>query len=474
MAYRLIQKPLQLRLRPRERQVMLFAGDGIMALLALGMALFSWAQGDEWLGFSITFLQERPEWWFYILPLIWLVLLIDIYDIRRAGRTADTFRGIAIAAGMSLGIYLLIFFLAPPQLLPRRGVAVFFVAAALLTTLWRLFYIRVFTAPAFTRRALIVGAGRSGTVLAAILNQSWPPPFHVVGFIDDDPEKLSMTIEGFSVLGDHSKIFEVVENEHVSDIIISISGQIDARTFEMLTLAEEQGIEVTTMPVVYEELLGRVPVYLLQSDWILRTFFDQAHTEGVFETLKRLIDILGGIIGMLILLPILPLIALVIFIDSGAPIFYSQVRLGQRGKPYRILKFRTMRQDAEKDGLAKAAVKDDDRVTRVGKILRKSHLDELPQFINILRGDMSLVGPRAERPEIVDEYQKNIPFYRGRLLVRPGLTGWAQVNYGYASNVEQNAIKLEYDLYYIMHRNLSLDFTIMLRTVGTVIGFRGQ
>jgi exopolysaccharide biosynthesis polyprenyl glycosylphosphotransferase len=311
-------------------------------------------------------------------------------------------------------------------------------------------------------------------VLAAILNQSWPPPFHVVGFIDDDPEKLSMTIEGFSVLGDHSKIFEVVENEHVSDIIISISGQIDARTFEMLTLAEEQGIEVTTMPVVYEELLGRVPVYLLQSDWILRTFFDQAHTEGVFETLKRLIDILGGIIGTLILLPILPLIALVIFIDSGTPIFYSQVRLGQRGKPYRILKFRTMRQDAEKDGLAKAAVKDDDRVTRVGKILRKSHLDELPQFINILRGDMSLVGPRAERPEIVDEYQKNIPFYRGRLLVRPGLTGWAQVNYGYASNVEQNAIKLEYDLYYIMHRNLSLDFTIMLRTVGTVIGFRGQ
>ncbi len=133
-----------------------------------------------------------------------------------------------------------------------------------------------------------------------------------------------------------------------------------------------------------------------------------------------------------------------------------------------------MRQDAEKDGKARVTVENDERITRVGKILRKSHLDELPQFINVLRGEMSLVGPRAERLELVQSLQKKVPFYRARLLVKPGITGWAQVNFGYAATVEDTAIKLEYDLYYIMHRNLLLDLLILLRTVGTVVGFKGQ
>ncbi len=169
-----------------------------------------------------------------------------------------------------------------------------------------------------------------------------------------------------------------------------------------------------------------------------------------------------------------PLIGLAIVLDSGFPIFFLQNRLGKNGRTYKIIKFRTMRQDSEKDGEVRVTTEHDERITRIGLFLRRSHLDELPQFVNVLRGEMSMVGPRAERSELVTKLQQNIPFYRARLLVKPGITGWAQVNFGYAATVEDTAVKLEYDLYYIKHRNLLMDIVILLRTFGTIIGFRGQ
>lgn len=473
-AYKPLPKPIQWRLRPGERRLILFLGDFIVAALAMLIALYFWAQGDEWLKFSWAFLAERPDIWFYLLPFAWLLLIAELYDVRRASRQDDTLRGIGIAAGISLGIYLLVFFLVPPNQLPRRGFAFFIIAVSILTLLWRLLYIRVFTAPLFTRRALIIGAGRAGSTLATIVRQIWPPPFFVVGLIDDDPNKIGTEIQGYPVLCGSKDLVSYIQKENVTDLIVSITGEISPHLFAQLTSAEEKGIEVTTMPVVYEELLGRVPIFLLQSDWMLRSFFDQAHTGGFYEMAKRLIDVLGGLVGTLMLMVLFPFIAIAILLDSGGPIFYTQKRLGKRGHPYSIIKFRTMARDAEKDGVARLASQNDSRVTHVGKILRKSHLDEIPQFINVLRGDMSLVGPRAERPEIVEDFQEKIPFYRGRLLIKPGLTGWAQINYGYASTTEQNGTKLEYDLYYIKHRSLLLDLLILLRTTGTVIGFRGQ
>ncbi|HQN63933.1 MAG TPA: sugar transferase, partial [Flexilinea sp.] len=184
--------------------------------------------------------------------------------------------------------------------------------------------------------------------------------------------------------------------------------------------------------------------------------------------------IFGGFIGTVFFAILFPFISVAILIDSGKPVFYSQERLGLRGTPFNILKFRTMVQDAEADGIPRPASYEDNRITRVGHFLRKSHLDEMPQFLNVLRGDLSLVGPRAERKEIIEELQKEIPFYRGRLLVRPGITGWAQINYGYAAGAEQNAIKLEYDLYYIKNRNLLLDFSILLQTFKTIFGLKGR
>lgn len=227
------------------------------------------------------------------------------------------------------------------------------------------------------------------------------------------------------------------------------------------------------MPTMYEELLGRVPIRLLEDDWILRSFVDQVHASEVYELAKRFLDILGSLIGVAILAVILPFVALGIMLDDGAPIFYIQGRLGKNGRVYKIIKFRTMRHNSENDDQPQPTVENDERITRFGSFLRKSHLDEFPQFLNILKSDMSLVGPRAERLELVNELQARVPFYRARLLVKPGLTGWAQINYGYASTVDETVIKLEYDLYYIKHRQLLLDIVILIRTIGTVLGFRG-
>jgi lipopolysaccharide/colanic/teichoic acid biosynthesis glycosyltransferase len=245
-------------------------------------------------------------------------------------------------------------------------------------------------------------------------------------------------------------------------------------TFQTLLDVQQSGITITRMPVAYEQLVNRVPINILEADWILRSFVDQFRTDRFFAFSKRLMDIIGGLVGVLILVIILPIVGLAVILDDGLPIFYSQIRLGRGGKPFRIIKFRTMLKNAEVGGELLLAKEDDERATRIGRILRKTHIDEIPQFINVLRGEMSLVGPRSERPGLVEHYHRRIPFYRARLLVKPGITGWAQVNFGYAGNVEETIIKLEYDLYYIKHRSMILDILTILRTPGTMLGMRGQ
>jgi exopolysaccharide biosynthesis polyprenyl glycosylphosphotransferase len=321
---------------------------------------------------------------------------------------------------------------------------------------------------------LIVGAGRAGTSLSTIIKSIWPPPYFLVGMIDDDPKKLGKKINGLPVYGGSDQLLEIIKKEAITDLIFSISGEMKPEMSKAILAAEENNVIVTTMPVVYEELMGRVPIQLLQDDWILRSFLDESHSSGSYEIIKRLIDILCSLIGLVITVFLFPLISIIILIDSGFPVFFIQGRLGKSGRPFSLYKFRTMMQDAEKDGIARLAVANDERVTRVGRFLRKSRLDELPQFFNVLLGDVSMVGPRAERPELVDKMQKKIPFYRARLFVKPGVTGWAQINYRYASNLEETAIKLEYDLYYIKHRNVVLDMIIIIRTIGTVLRYIGQ
>lgn len=460
-------------IKSQERRWILILGDLLVGVIALFIALYIWAQKDQWISFSLQFIRERPPVWFYMLPLFWMVLMLDLYNVRKAGSRRDTIQGIIISTIVATILYLFIFFIAEPNTLPRRGVAAFIGSIAGLTFVWRNIYITVFTAPTFLRRVLIIGAGRSGCTMAAIIKNIWPPPFYLVGFIDDDEKKIGKSVQDLQVMGNSDDLLAVIEKERITDLVFSISGEMRPETFSAILQAKENGIEITTMPILYEELIGRVPIFLLEDDWILRSFVDHTRSTAGYETLKRILDIFVASVGFLLLVLLTPMIALIIYANSGLPILYRQERVGVNGKPFVLLKFRTMRQDAEEDGVARLAVENDERATRVGRFLRRSHLDELPQFINVLRGDISMVGPRAERPEFVNQLQKEIPFYRARLFVKPGMTGWAQINYRYASNVEESAIKLEYDLYYIKHRSILLDVNIILRTMGQVIGLRG-
>lgn len=468
-----VQTSYPLKLRPEERRVLLLFGDIIMQALALLVALYDWANADAYLDFSIEFLRQTPVW-FYLLPIFFLLLIGGLYDQYRASNQGQTLRWIAFAALISFVLYLTIYFFFPPGALPRRGVAVYVVSALILTLLWRLTYIRIFTAPQFLRRVLLVGAGETGQILLRIIRELYPQPFLLVGIIDDDPVKIGKIFEGYPVLGDNSRLIEIICEKGITDLIVAISGKMQGSMFQALLDAQESGIEITRMPVAYEELLGRVPIRYLEADWILRSFVDQARANVYYETFKRLIDLLGGSLALLIVSPLIPFICLGILLDSGAPIFYKQIRLGRGAHPYNILKFRTMVQNAEPDGKARWAEVNDQRATRIGAVLRKTHFDEIPQFLNVLRGEMSLVGPRAERPELVEYFQGQVPFYRARLLVKPGITGWAQINQEYASTVEETIVKLEYDLFYIKSRSIWMDIKVILRTPSMVLGLRGR
>lgn len=465
------------RFRPAERRTLLFFGDLLVGLIALGISIYFWGIGDQWLGVSSEFIQERIPPWFFFLPVIWLLLLLELYDVQRAGSWKSTLRGVGTAVIMGIGLYLVLFFYftdPPKSLLPRRGVAAFVILAPILTLAWRWVYIRLFTTPQFMRRMLIVGAGETGLAMLDVFKQLWPPPFYLVGLIDDDQNKIGMEIDDKIVLGSSSELVRIVQEYSISDVLVAISGEMQGRMFQALLDSQEMGVEITRMPVMYEELLDRVPIEHLDANWILRSFVDDAKVSSFYVLAKRMIDILGGLIGSFLLFLLFPFVGMAILLDNGWPIFYSQSRLGKGGRPYNIIKFRTMIIDAEADGQPRWAKEDDERATRVGRFLRKTHIDEIPQFINVLRGEMSLIGPRSERPELVEHFQQHVPFYRARLLVKPGITGWAQVNFGYASTIDETKTKLEYDLYYIKHRNLFMDIIILLRTPWTIFGFRGR
>jgi exopolysaccharide biosynthesis polyprenyl glycosylphosphotransferase len=255
-------------------------------------------------------------------------------------------------------------------------------------------------------------------------------------------------------------------------IIIAIEHSENPELFKEATGAAQLGITVQPMAVVYENCTGKIPVEHVGDQWYVAVP-SELILPPLYLVWKKTLDLICGICGLLVLLPLLPVIALCIYLDSPGPIFYSQERIGLRGKAFRIYKFRTMRPDAESEGQARWAADSDPRITRIGRFLRATHIDELPQLFNILRGDMSLIGPRPERAGFIRELEKSVPFYGYRLTVKPGLTGWAQVKYRYGRTGHDALIKLQYDLYYIKKQSFMLDLFIILMTVIEVLSLRG-
>jgi len=452
----------------------LFFVDIIATLGGVLAALWLWALRAN-RSFSEAYLVSRAHW-FLILGLFWLVVAVinDFYSLETTLNLRATFYALLRISGLLLLVYLLIYFFSPPQRLPRAVILFFSFSSFLLVGLWRTLYFLIFSRTPFRQRALIVGAGWAGQTIAQILKENLDSTYELVGFVDDDPQKQERPTEGLPVLGSGRDLIPLVKERGVSAVILAITHEIHDELFKALVGCLERGIQIVPMPLLYEELTGRVPVQHIGDNWYVAMPLDHQGTTVLYPALKRVMDILLASLGLFLLGLALPFIALAIYLDSPGPIFYTQERVGKMGKIFRAYKFRSMVPEAEKKGKAVWAEKRDPRVTRVGRLLRATHVDEFPQFLNVLKGEMSVVGPRAERPEFVAELETEIPFYRIRYCIKPGMAGWALVRQGYGASKEDAVIKLEYDLYYIKHQSLWLDLSILLKTIVDTLTFRGR
>jgi exopolysaccharide biosynthesis polyprenyl glycosylphosphotransferase len=448
---------------------MLAAGDTAAAAVAVLIALWLWSipAGEV---FSAAFVRERAAW--FLGALLWLAAA---GVPAAAPSVAFSFRQTAAAlirgAAVLVLAYLAIYFYTPRGSLPRLVVLYFLWEALVLTLAWRLVFIAAFSRERFRQRAIIIGSGAAAATALRLVRQHRARRSHVVSVVTDGPEA-DPELRGVPAIAP-SELVAAVSRHEVSEIILAHRSHPSDELLQILHACQEAGIELVRVQTLIEQVLRRVPVDLLEPDWLMTDLADAMRMRDASWLGKRALDMAGALAGVALAVIAGPFIALAVRLDSRGPVFYRQARLGRGGRPFVIVKFRTMREDAERPGEARWADRKDQRVTRVGRVLRMARLDELPQFLNVLKGEMSLVGPRPERAEFVAQLQEAIPFYRARLMVPPGLTGWAQVNFPYGDSVDAARAKLEYDLYYVKHRSLAFDCVILAKTLGTVLRMRG-
>lgn len=429
-------------------------------------------------------IYEHP-FWFIILSLLWLLIgsAFDVYDLRIAGKFKTISPAILKASLVTCAIFLLIPYISPALPSSRLLLFSFFILTLLSILAGRSIYLLLLSHPIFQQKALIIGTDQRANSIAEEILANSIINYNLLGFIErksnGDPIDVSNSNCQKSInspgkiLGDLRSLPDVIKKHRIDTLILGMDQSINGQELQTLIDSLELGVEIIPMSVLYEELTGCVPVEHAGESWLLDMPINHPLTDSFNRFVKRASDIILASLGCLCLAPFFPFIALAIYLESPGPIFYIQERVGRGGRIFRAYKFRSMIPDAEKDRPVWAE-KNDPRVTKVGRILRKTHVDEFPQFINILKGEMSAVGPRPERPEFVEKLAKEIPFYRVRHAVKPGMAGWGLVKYGYASSREDSIIKLQYDLYYIKHWSLWFDFIILLKTIIDTVTFRGR
>lgn len=425
--------------------------------------------------------------WFLVLWCIWFTLgfISDIYDLTHAAKPV---RSLWISGGTALattGFYLLIPYITPTLPDRRLHIVLFPILTTLGIATWRTIYATIFVKSAFRQRAIVIGAGDSGGALAKAVAFSQEEGgqsgdglgYEIVGFIDDDPGKQNHRLAGISVIGRTETLLSLVQDKKPHEIVLAIT---DAQTicptlFEAILDCREMGIPITTMASLYERMTGRVPIHYAGRNLHVVLPVTQPVGHRLYLLLRRMADLLVALLGVMALCLLIPIVWGANWLTSSSgDLFFYQERVGEAGKPFNVIKFRSMMMNAEELTGAVWATEDDPRITSVGRILRRMRLDEVPQFLNVLKGEMSLIGPRPERPSFVAQLTRDIPFYRLRHAVKPGITGWAQTMYRYGASTEDSRIKLEYDLYYIKHQSLYLDLQIILRTIQVMLGFKGR
>ena len=397
--------------------------------------------------------------------------LFDLYDFRMIRQRGTLYIRLFQAMGLA-SVILAVIFYAVPEMMLGRGV--FLVSLLLMLTAmacWRVFVMWLLGHPRLTERVLILGTEKSAIDLAREILDRRESGYKVVGFVGEDPQLVGKSLINPSVIGLTSDLEDVVRHYQPDRIVVAVNdrrGRLPLDPLLKLKLCNDVAVEESA--TFYERLTGKISTEMLRPSWLI--FSSSSRRMRVYKRTRRLVDVLLATLGLIVSTPVMALAAVAIKIDSRGPIFYRQERVGIHKKIFRIIKFRSMNRDAEKNGPVWATDRDP-RVTRVGRVIRKLRIDEMPQFINVLRGDMSFIGPRPERPVFVDRLEGENPYYSQRHLIKPGLTGWAQIRYPYGSSIEDAIEKLQYDLYYIKNQSFILDAMITFETVRIVLFGRG-
>jgi len=447
---------------------------GLIDLLIVNLILFVYYKSGRPDLDMATFFSGDPVGIIYANALfLSLASIFNLYNFE----LGNTTRKILPLIFLTGSVFSLVYIFTPvitPNLPGKRVIILGFTAGIIfLLTLWRLFYIYFFTKPAFLKKIIVLVSDNMNREMIGLLKESVNGENKNFGYQIKRIYKISQNRQEKKYL--EKLLDKIITKKLVHKILIidkdhtEISGNLN----KVLVKSIQSGIEVETYLKFYEDKKEALPISLAGKQFYNIFPISRSNANHIYKLWSRIMDLFFAALGLSAVIFLIPFITLINLFANKGPLFYTQLRVGKGGKEYRILKFRSMVTDAEKHGAVMSA-KGDARITRFGNILRKARIDELPQFFNVLKGDMSLIGPRPERKIFVDQLSEKIPFYNARHLIKPGITGWAQVKYPYGETLEDSYNKLEYDLYYIKNRSVTLDIRIILKTINSVIFSKGQ
>ncbi|MHB1587166.1 MAG: TIGR03013 family XrtA/PEP-CTERM system glycosyltransferase [Acidiferrobacteraceae bacterium] len=410
-----------------------------------------------------------PKAVIFLLIMLATMSALGLYQRQLREGEWGYFPRLGVSFAVGLVIMSVVFYVTPSLFLGRGAFGLSLVFALAGTAMARLCYIKLSEQPAVKRRVLVLGTGtRAAKIDALEKSASGAAGFRVVGYL---PEAEDVTGIVGHVLWDRAPLSHIVKKYGVQTLVIGVRDRRGRVPMGDILQCKLQGVEVIDLPTFLERESGRIELDTLNTSWLV--FSDGFRQGWLKRWLKRGFDVYCAILALIVFLPVMAVVSIAIAIEDGRPVLYCQERVGQGGRVFRLIKFRSMRLDAEENGIPQWAAKNDCRVTRIGRFIRKARLDELPQIWNVLRGDMSFVGPRPERPFFVSQLESRIPYYSYRHIVKPGITGWAQIRYPYGASVEDAIQKLQYEFYYIKNNTLFLDFVILIQTLQVLVWNQG-
>jgi len=396
----------------------------------------------------------------------------EVYDLRAPHSILDRFLRLGRSLLLAALLLPVVYYLAPPVRLEPRLLVLFLPVAGALIAVWHALVFWAGDREALTENVLILGTGHTAQQLAAELLRRAPLGFRVVGFLGEHADEVGRSGKSPAVVCTTAQLLWAVSSFRASLVVVALDDSRGRLPVEDLLRCRIRGIRVEDAPTFYERLTGKLLVSDLRPSWLV--FSPGFRKPRMVLASRRAAEFVAAMVLLVVLTPLLGLLALLIRLDSTGPAIFRQRRVGRQGIVFDLLKLRTMRADSEPEAGPSWATQDGDRrITRVGRVLRALRLDELPQLLNVLRGEMSFVGPRPERPHVVEQLRKVIPYYDERHNVPPGITGWAQVRFGYGSTIEDAERKLQFDLYYIKNMSPLLDIAIVLDTVKVMLLGRG-